>query len=166
MFFRCKWITFFFKKKKQLTMEWSRHGYPEDKPWLKDAFARFAVKPRYSSHASHGRRVAADPEPTEPMMLMDPAMILEDLAVPSNARGVDELQLHRELAELIGRTHDSSVAVDPELLSSSGVGAGETARCGDLIVPTLMEEERRRPMGMMRMMGMDVDVPVDPSLER
>ncbi|OAV86732.1 hypothetical protein PTTG_29753 [Puccinia triticina 1-1 BBBD Race 1] len=31
-------------KARNLTMEWQRHGYPEDKPWLKDAFARFSVK--------------------------------------------------------------------------------------------------------------------------
>lgn len=31
-------------KARNLTMEWQRHGYPEDKPWLKEAFARFSVK--------------------------------------------------------------------------------------------------------------------------
>ncbi|WAR62631.1 hypothetical protein PtB15_15B218 [Puccinia triticina] len=32
-------------KARNLTMEWQRHGYPEDKPWLKDAFARFSDDP-------------------------------------------------------------------------------------------------------------------------
>jgi hypothetical protein len=47
-----------------LTMEWQRHGYPEDKPWLKEAFARFSVKNMKRSHPRGSGRgsTTGDPE--------------------------------------------------------------------------------------------------------
>ncbi|PLW17618.1 hypothetical protein PCANC_15427 [Puccinia coronata f. sp. avenae] len=43
-------------KARNLTMEWQRHGYPQDKPWLREAFARFSVKnmKRYRQRAGGG----------------------------------------------------------------------------------------------------------------
>ncbi|KAA1075648.1 hypothetical protein PGTUg99_033568 [Puccinia graminis f. sp. tritici] len=49
-------------KARNLTMEWQRHGYPEDKPWLKEAFARFSVKNMKRAHPRGRGSATGDPD--------------------------------------------------------------------------------------------------------
>ncbi|KAG0139320.1 hypothetical protein CROQUDRAFT_666681 [Cronartium quercuum f. sp. fusiforme G11] len=139
-------------KARNLTMEWSRHGYPEDKPWLKEAFARFAVKPRASGQAHHGRRGGSEEEVDQPQhqFILDPSVLLDDLPVVRPTHEEDEeARLRLDLVELMGgrmeEEEQQRLQLDPELLGGGSDGGRNES---DVLVQLTVEG----------------DVPVDPSL--
>ncbi|MBW0525995.1 hypothetical protein O181_065710 [Austropuccinia psidii MF-1] len=88
-------------KARNLTLEWQRHGYPEDKPWLKEAFARFSSKGVKRSVSNEDHQDQED-EPINPEW----------------SAGRKEIEL-RDEAEKQNELNQSFINDEPKNLSSS-----------------------------------------------